>query len=318
MENDKEPADKRPKKMNTPMNPIPFYKRNSARALIGGTAVFFLLSVLVEQTNNRAWIPLVIIVGAFVVPVAFVAYVYEREPNRDIPKGVVGLCFLWGGALGVTVATTLEFATLRSLGAAQMFGVGVIEESAKLIFPLAVYFHGRYCSQADGVIFGVASGMGFAALETIGYGFAAAQGSNPIGSVDSTLIVRGLLSPAGHGAWTGLVCAVLWREREKLGHRTINGPVILAFMAAVLFHAFWDIFNSQTGPTLIEGVGVELGSLAIAVASLGLLFHMVNEAAHRRAKFVPGCSVPADDSGEDDISKAASVGRSQVGPGRQD
>jgi RsiW-degrading membrane proteinase PrsW (M82 family) len=132
--------------------------------------------------------------------------------------------------------------------------------------------------------------MGFAALETIGYGFAAAQGSGGIGPVDATLIARGLLSPAGHGAWTGLVCAVLWREREKLGRRVINLPVFAAFTAAVLFHAFWDIFNSQTGPTFFQTVGIELGSGIIALASLALLFHMVNEAANRRAQFVPGCS----------------------------
>jgi RsiW-degrading membrane proteinase PrsW (M82 family) len=268
---------------------LPF-RRTSARVLVGGTVLFFLLVALVRGLGNPTDIPIVIIVGAFVVPVAFVAYVYEREPGRDIPAGVVVLCFLWGGTLGVSIAATLEYATLRSLGAAEMFGVGVIEESAKLIIPLGIYFHGRYCSQADGVIFGVAAGMGFAALETIGYGFAAAQSSGGIGAVETTLIVRGLLSPAGHGAWTGLVCAVLWREREKAGRRIVNLPVAAAFTAAVLFHAFWDIFSSQTGPTLIEGVGIELGSAAIALTSLGLLFHMVNEAARRRARFVPGCS----------------------------
>ena len=268
---------------------LPF-RRTSARVLVGGTVLFFLLVALVRGLGNPTDIPIVIIVGAFVVPVAFVAYVYEREPGRDIPAGVVVLCFLWGGALGVSIAATLEYATLRSLGAAEMFGVGVIEESAKLIIPLGIYFHGRYCSQADGVIFGVAAGMGFAALETIGYGFAAAQSSGGIGAVETTLIVRGLLSPAGHGAWTGLVCAVLWREREKLGRRVVNVPVAAAFTTAVLFHAFWNILVIQPGPSLIESIGLELGSGAIALAGLGLLFHMVNEAAHRRARFVPGCS----------------------------
>lgn len=270
--------------------PVLPFRRTSARVLVGGTILFFLLVALVRGLGNPTDIPIVIIVGAFVVPVAFVSYVYEREPGRDIPSSMVILCFLWGGALGVSIAATLEYATLRNLGAAQMFGVGIIEESAKLIFPLGVYLHGRYCSQADGLIFGVAAGMGFAALETIGYGFAAAQSSNSIGSVETTLVVRGLLSPAGHGAWTGLVCAVLWREREKLGRRVVNLPVAAAFTAAVLFHAFWNIFNSQTGPTLIEAVGIEVGSGVIALTGLGLLFHMVNEGAHRRLKFVPGCS----------------------------
>jgi protease PrsW len=266
------------------------WRRSSVRFLVGGTITFFILSAFVQATDNPGYIPLVIIVGAFVVPVAFVSYVYEREPGRDIPSVVVGLCFLWGGALGVTVAATVEYATLQNLGAAQMLGVGVIEESAKLIFPIGIYLHGRYCSEADGVIFGVSAGMGFAALETIGYGFAAAQSSGGIGPVDATLIARGLLSPAGHGAWTGLVCAVLWREREKLGRRTINLTIVGAFTAAVLFHAFWDIFASQTGPTALEALSIEVGSGVIALLSLGLLFRMVNEAAHRRAMFVPGCS----------------------------
>ncbi|MGD0114971.1 MAG: PrsW family intramembrane metalloprotease [Dehalococcoidia bacterium] len=276
--------------MTPPNRSVPFYRRNSFRVLLGGTALFFLLTALVRGTNNPSYVPTVIVVGAFVVPMAFVSYVYEREPGRDIPTSIVAMCFLWGGMLGVTVAATLEYATLRSLGTAQMFGVGMIEESAKLIVPLGIYFHGRYCSEADGVIFGVAAGMGFAGLETIGYGFAAAHGSGGIGNVDVTLIARGLLSPAGHGAWTGLVCAVLWREREKAGRRVINLPVVAAFTAAVLFHAFWDIFNSPTGPTAIELLGIEVGSGIIALVSLALLFHMVNEAANRRALFVPGCS----------------------------
>ena len=268
----------------------PFFQRSSVRVLAGGTFLFFLLAILARGTNNAAYIPIVIVVGAFVTPVAFVSYVYEREPGRDVPTAVVAMCFIWGGAFGVSIAAILEYATLRSLGAAQLFGVGVIEESVKLIIPLGIYFYGRFCSEADGLIFGVAAGMGFAALETFGYGLAAAQSSGGIGSAEATLIVRGLLSPAGHGAWTGLVCAVLWREREKAGRRIVNLPVVTAFLAAALLHAFWDIFSTQTGPTFIDAAGIEMGSGVIALASLALLFHMVNEAARRRALTVPGCS----------------------------
>ena len=62
----------------------------------------------------------------------------------------------------------------------------------------------------------ITAGMGFAALETVGYGLLAfTQRQGSLGSVEQTLLLRGLLSPAGHVAWTGLVCAVLWRERPK-------------------------------------------------------------------------------------------------------
>ncbi len=284
----------RPKREETPKtaggNGVPLFKKTSFRILAGGTLLFFLIDTLARQANNPGYIPLVIVVGAFVVPVAFVSYIYEREPGRDIPVRSVALCFVWGGALGVTVAGFLEYATLQGLGTAQLLGVGVIEESAKLIFPLAVYFRGRYCSEADGLIFGVAAGMGFAAFETIGYGLAAAQSSGGIGSAEATLIVRGLLSPAGHGAWTGLVCAFLWRERENVGRRIVDLPLAGAFSAAVILHTLWDTFNTQTGPTLLETAGIEIGSGIIALLSLALLFHMVNEAARRRPLYVPGCS----------------------------
>ena len=60
------------------------------------------------------------------------------------------------------------------------------------------------------MIIGVASGMGFATLETMGYGFSALLSSGNLAEVDQTLLLRALLSPAGHVAWTGLTAAALW------------------------------------------------------------------------------------------------------------
>jgi len=63
----------------------------------------------------------------------------------------------------------------------------------------------------------IAAGMGFAALETMGYGLVSfMQSRGDILILQQVLLIRGLLSPAGHAAWTGFVCAVLWRERERL------------------------------------------------------------------------------------------------------
>ncbi len=49
--------------------------------------------------------------------------------------------------------------------------------------------------------------------------------------------MSGLTAPAGHLSWTGLVCAVLWRERLKVGHATLNWRVVGAFLTAVVLHA---------------------------------------------------------------------------------
>ena len=228
--------------------------------------------------------PTLLFLGAFVVPTSFVLYVYEREPARDIPLAMLAACFLWGGVVATVAAGVLEYQTLRALGPLQLFGVGLIEEGTKLFLPVILFIGAaRYRSEAHGLVFGVAAGMGFAALESMGYGFTTLmQSQGNIRDAESLLVVRGLLSPAGHAAWTGLVCAVLWREREKAGRFVLNPAVLGAFAAAVLLHALWDIFDSLSGPTVI-GVGIELLSAGVALVSLRLLFHMVSEAARNSA-----------------------------------
>jgi protease PrsW len=145
--------------------------------------------------------------------------------------------------------------------------------SSKLIIPLAVLiFFARYRKQADGLLIGVAVGAGFAALETMGYAFVTLlQSKGSLGALDEVLLVRGLMSPAGHAAWTGLVCAVLWRERLKAGHAVLNLRVVAAFLTAVVLHDLWDTFNSLQG-------GAALLSLGVALASLVFLIRRVREA----------------------------------------
>jgi protease PrsW len=130
---------------------------------------------------------------------------------------------------------------------------------------------------------GVATAAGFAGLETMGYGFVSLLSSKGnLGVLDEVLLVRGLTSPAGHMAWTGLVCAVLWRERLKVGHATLNWRVLGAFLTAVVLHALWDTFASVRSPTFVGFLSVDLVSLLIALISLTLLIRRVREA--RRAQ----------------------------------
>ncbi len=107
------------------------------------------------------------------------------------------------------------------------------------------------------------------------------QSKGNLGVLDEVLILRGLTSPAGHMAWTGLVCAVLWRERINAGHATLNRHVIGAFLTAVILHALWDTFASVKSATFSEFLDVELFSLLVALVSLTLLIRRVREA--RRA-----------------------------------
>lgn len=216
-----------------------------------GLVLLYLVERTLVHTGNPNYVPSVILLGAFLVPVAFTTYLYETMPGWDVPFPPLAACFLWGGVLGTVVAGALEYHVAVSLGFLPKLGI----------------------------VLGVASAMGFAALETMGYGFVTLiQSRGDLGALDAVLLVRGLTSPAGHAAWTGLVCAVLWRERLKAGRAVLNGHVVGAFMVAVGLHTLWDVFASFRGVTFVDFLSVEMLSLLVAVMSLTLLIRRVREA----------------------------------------
>ena len=225
----------------------------------GGLVLLFLVERTLIATGNPNFFPSTILLGAFLVPVTFLAYLYERLPHWEVPMPTLALCFLWGGVLGTVVAGTLEYDVARTLGFLPKVLVGVIEESAKLIVPLVFYFLGRYRSEAAGIILGVTTAAGFAGLETMGYGFVTLLKSQEnLGALDEVLILRGLTSPAGHLAWTGLVAAVLWRERLRVGRPAVNPRVLGAFLTAVFLHALWDAFAGVRTSGVAGFLGVQL------------------------------------------------------------
>lgn len=242
----------------------------------------FVLLCLVERglvyTRDLAFLPSVILLGSFLVPITFVAYLYERLPDRDVPLPPLAVCFVWGGVLGTLSAGILEYHALVTLSFPSLLGASVIEETAKLVFPVTYYFLGRYRSEADGIIFGVSAAMGFAAFETTGYALVTyVQSRQDLAALNEVLLVRGVASPAGHAAWTGLVCAVLFRERLRVGRPVLNWQLVGAFTAAVLLHALLNFFNRLGGSPAVDFLSVVL-SFGVALASLTLLILRVREA----------------------------------------
>src|SRR5829696_8927783 len=259
-----------------------FWRRHWFQIFVSGLVLLFLVERTLVATGNPNFFPSAILLGAFLVPVTFTTYLYERLPDWDVPLLPLATCFIWGGVLGTVVAGTLEYDVVKSLGFLPKLGIGLIEEGAKLIVPLVFYFLGRYRSEAAGIVLGVTTAAGFAALETMGYAFVSLlQSKGNLSILDEVLLVRGLSSPAGHMSWTGLVCAVLWRERLKADHATLNWRVGGAFLTAVVLHALWDTFASIRSATVVEFLGVAFLSLLVAVVSLVLLIRRVREA--RRA-----------------------------------
>jgi RsiW-degrading membrane proteinase PrsW (M82 family) len=219
------------------------WRRPWLQILVVGLILYVAMERVLIATGNINLVPGVICLGAFLGPVVFVAYVYETAP--EVPLHTLMWCFLAGGVLGVTAAGLLEYQTLVGYGALPTVAIGLVEETCKLIVPLVLFLIWRYRREADGLLFGVAAGMGFAAFETMGYALTVLIASGGrVGALEKVLLIRNVLSPAGHAAWTGLICAALWRTR--LDPSPIAKLAFLAtFLGAVALHALWD--SSPTG-----------------------------------------------------------------------
>jgi protease PrsW len=223
--------------------------------LFAAMLVLLVLSIAVEAiTENPKFIPSILALGAFAVPVAFIAFVGSRVPAADVSLAPVAACFVAGGVVGTAVASMLEWDTLRDLGTVPVILVGGIEEPAKLLVPVAFFFAARYVLTADGLVLGVAAGMGFAAFETMGYALSALLQADHIGSAERLLFERSAAAPFGHPAWTALVCTVLWHERRRLGRAAVTPRVVAAFAAAVLLHAGWDAYIDEPVKQTVVGV----------------------------------------------------------------
>lgn len=288
------------------------------RVFLAGLIAYFGVSEVLRETGNLHLVPLAMLLASALVPVVFVMFCWEQNAFADMPLGVVGITFLGGAVLGLTIAAVLEPLLLPpeaaageiTLGAALL--IGVVEETAKVVPVLWFLRDRRVRSELDGLILGAAAGMGFAALETAGYGFAAflvgfANTLNAPGAtvdlalavgtrqMNVQLLLRMALAIFGHGVWTAIVCAALWRERRGNRVRLTLG-VLVAFALAVTLHALWDwsplaaLVPAGAGQVVsvvaILGWFVVIGATGLTV--LGALLHEALE----RAKQGPEAPAP--------------------------
>jgi RsiW-degrading membrane proteinase PrsW (M82 family) len=233
--------------------------------LVVGTALFMGVERTLVATQNPNMVPAAILLGAAVVPAAFVAFISGRRLPYSVGGAVIGGAAFFGGVIGLIAAGTLEFDAQRDLGGLPMIGVGLIEETSKLIIPLVILLlWRRYRSPSNGLLVGVAAGAGFAALETMGYAFTTLVTSH--GSMTATvdeLLLRGFLSPAGHMAWTGIAASALYAAAASDWRRRQVGRFVLAFLVAVTLHALWDSQSSLIGTGIVAMCS--LGTLAWTV-----------------------------------------------------
>lgn len=212
-------------------------------AVLGiGLALFAAVAAGVVTTDDPILVPSLLLVGAAVVPATLTTLVTEAEASSQLTLGRVLTAAVLGGVAGGVLAGVLEFATEGALGTLPYLTIGLIEESAKLAIPVALFAWGKSRGRAvDGLVLGVAAGSGFAALETAGYGFVSLlEVHGQLAPVEGLLLTRALSSLGGHAAWTGLAAAAWFGIRGTRKRRLGWVRFLATFAMVVCLHALWD------------------------------------------------------------------------------
>src|SRR5829696_7715513 len=199
-------------------------RRTWLRIFLGGLALWVATVLVTFATQNSNLIPTIILLGSFLVPVTFVTYAFSRADPIITPQRIFS-AFIVGGILGVLGASVLEAEFLTRHSALSYLGVGLIEEAVKLA---ALWLLARRLTRytvRDGMVLGATVGLGFAAFESAGYAFNALFTTNGLSllAVVETEVLRGILTPIGHGVWTAILGGALlaaasrrWRPRASL------------------------------------------------------------------------------------------------------
>jgi len=255
-------------------------------ALVSGIAAFA-ASAFAFFVLDWSWAMLTtLILGSFIVPIMYVVYMAESDILATRP-GAIALVFVVSAIAGIPISAGLQALVAvdwYSFGGA--LSIAAIEEPIKVIAVLWFLRRSTNRFRMDGLVFGAAAGMGFAAFETLLFGIGY---SNAPRVLVEALAVRSVLVPFGHGTWTAITCAVIWGP--KVRGRLYDPRVLGAFALTIGLHALWDW---QPLSTIVVQDHIEYFTwwtdlpwfLAIGIVGVLVLRFLVNRAAQEEVQSI--------------------------------
>lgn len=221
-----------------------------------------------------------ILMAAVLVPILYVMYLYDARVYRDTPIPVLGWTLGAGAVLGVIVTVAINsIAPATPLVRSSPFGPS-IDTTGLLVFligvpilieiikPLPTLILRRskaFPESIDGLVFGIAAGLGYAAAETIVHTASVIADGGVRGGPGNwiyELATIAIFSPLLHGSTTGLIVAALWRRGDRMGLLGIGG-VAAALLGHIAFAVGSELLGGTGQPQLIV-----LGWQALVVATL--------------------------------------------------
>ena len=216
---------------------------------------------VVNLTGNVIILPTVVLLGSFLVPVTAVVWYLDHDPSAELSPRRIVSAFLIAGVIGVIGASVLEYYLLTT-GLLAVVEVGLIEEFVKAVLILFVAWGIHRFHIRDGMVLGATVGFGFAALESSGYALASmfvVQGHRLFVSLDSIVItelIRGVLSPFGHGMWSAVVGGAIFAAARRHNRLRLSWGIVGAYLLVAVLHTVFDSLNGITGYVVVSLIGL--------------------------------------------------------------
>lgn len=212
------------------------------KAFLISLVVYLGFLVALDEFRNPLLIPGLIMVGSFAIPFSILVFFFEMNVPRNVSLYQVMRLLLFGGILSLI----LSLFFFRWTGLSNWLGAmaaGLIEETGKALALLLVVHKLRYRWILNGMLFGATIGTGFAIFESAGYAFLFGLDQGQAAMLH-VIMVRGVLTVlGGHGIWTAMVGAALWRVRggEPFRREMVADPRFLrVFALAIALHMVWN------------------------------------------------------------------------------
>src|SRR5207253_2029709 len=217
-----------------------------------------------------------ILVATFLVPVLYLIYLYEAQVYRDEPAIVLGFTIGGGALIGLVLALIERGLSnpyagvgnpLRNagIGAGMLLFIGIlipiVQEALKPLPALLLPNRGDFPETVDGLVFGIAAGLGFSVAESL-VGFSSVITSLPAhmapGNWIYDLTTLAIFQPLLQGSATGIVVAAIWRYRRgRFARRELGG----------------------LGTAVVAHIAFSLGTLLLKDSQVNALFVLVWQAA---------------------------------------
>lgn len=209
---------------------------------------------------------------AFVPPLLFLLWARARERHGREPLGPVLGIFVHGATLGVAMAIALS--VLAGAGAAPVLVTAIVvaplvEEATKA---LGFGWVARHVDEAeDGIVYGIAVGLGFAATETFLYGLMELRESS-VAIAIATVGLRNVSSMFLHASSSALLGYGYARIRVAAASGTSIVPM---YLGAAALHATYNAL------VLTAGWGGFVAAIAMAIVATGFLVRLLRRLDRR-------------------------------------